>query len=85
MGFRGGPDEEGRADVGYDLVETARGNGYATEALRALAEWALARDDVRTLFATIEPSDLPSQAVVSRAGFRRAGMDEEGYAYVLGR
>lgn len=85
MGFHGVPDEEGRAEVGYDLVETARGNGYATEALRALAEWALARDDVRTLFATIEPSNLPSQAVVSRAGFRRAGMDEEGYAYVLGR
>ena len=61
MGFHGVPDEEGKAEVGYDLAEAARGNGYATEALRALAKWALARDDVRSLFATVEPHNAPSQ------------------------
>ncbi|MHC3469160.1 GNAT family N-acetyltransferase [Streptomyces sp. 7R007] len=83
MGFHGPPDEEGRAEIGYDLVEGARGRGYATEALRALSEWALARDDVRTLFATIDRANTPSQRVVTRAGFRKAGEDEEGYAYEL--
>ncbi|MCI3272216.1 GNAT family N-acetyltransferase [Streptomyces cylindrosporus] len=85
MGFHGVPDEEGRVEIGYDLVEGARGQGYATEALRALADWAFARDDVSSLFATIDPDNLPSQAVVTRAGFRRAGVDEEGYAYELRR
>ena len=85
IGFHGVPDEEGRTEIGYDLTEAARGNGYATEALRALSDWALARDDVRTLFATIERDNVPSQAVITRAGFRKAGEDEEGLAYELGR
>jgi len=83
MGFHGVPDEEGRAEIGYDLVEGARGNGYATEALRALADWAFAREDVRTLFATIDRDNLPSQAVVSRAGFRKVSEEEERLAYQL--
>lgn len=77
MGFHGPPDEHGRAEVGYDLAETARGNGYATEALRALSAWALARDDVRQLIATIARDNLPSQRVVTRAGFVPMGEDAE--------
>ncbi|WP_405771228.1 GNAT family N-acetyltransferase [Streptomyces sp. NBC_01538] len=86
MGFHGVPDEEGKAEVGYDLAEAARGNGYATEALRALAKWALARDDVRSLFATVEPHNAPSHGVITRAGFMpvSAELDEKGLqAYEL--
>ncbi|MEU7322258.1 GNAT family N-acetyltransferase [Streptomyces griseoviridis] len=72
LGFHGVPDEEGRAEIGYDLVEGARGQGYATEALDALAGWALARDDVRSLCALVEEENAASQRVVARAGFVRA-------------
>ncbi|MDV9175406.1 GNAT family N-acetyltransferase [Streptomyces sp. W16] len=84
MGFHSVPDEEGRTEVGYDLVEGARGQGYATEALRALTGWALARDDVHTVLATVEHDNLASQAVVSRVGFKQAGEDDEGLIYELG-
>ena len=77
MGFHGAPDEDGRAEVGYDLAPSARGQGYATEALRALSEWALARDDVRLLMATIEEPNHASQAVVTRAGYTRATVEEQ--------
>ncbi|MES9521172.1 GNAT family N-acetyltransferase [Streptomyces capoamus] len=77
IGFHGAPDEERRVEIGYDLVAGARGHGYATEALRALTEWALARDDVDTVIATVERDNLPSQRVVSRAGFTRATVEEE--------
>ncbi|MFD1660462.1 GNAT family N-acetyltransferase [Streptomyces caeni] len=72
MGFHGTPDDEGRAEVGYDLVEAARGHGYATEALRALAAWALARDDVERLLAVTDRDNTLSQGVLERAGFTRA-------------
>ncbi|WP_225834024.1 GNAT family N-acetyltransferase [Streptomyces sp. NK08204] len=85
MGFHRSPDENGRVEIGYDLVESARGNGYATEALRALSEWALARDDVHTLCATIDPDNAPSQAVVSRAGWQKVGESDEGFTYELKR
>lgn len=78
MGFHGVPDEDGRAEVGYDLVEAARGHGYASEALSALSEWALARDDVQLLCATVEAGNLPSQGVASRAGYVRATAQEAG-------
>lgn len=83
IGFHSAPDEEGRVEIGYDLTKAARGNGYATEALRTLADWALARDDVRSLFATTEPANAPSQAVLSRAGFTRVSADGEGPAFEL--
>ncbi|AZQ40487.1 N-acetyltransferase [Streptomyces cyaneochromogenes] len=77
MGFHGVPDEQGHAEVGYDLAEAARGHGYATEALRALSEHALARDDVQLLVAAIETDNLPSQGVATRAGYVRATVEEE--------
>jgi RimJ/RimL family protein N-acetyltransferase len=83
MGFHSAPDEDGRVEIGYDLAAAARGQGYATEALRALADWAFARDDVRSLFATIETANTPSQAVVTRAGFAKVSEDEEGLAFEL--
>ncbi|MFF9626307.1 GNAT family N-acetyltransferase [Streptomyces griseosporeus] len=80
IGFHGAPDDEARAEVGYDLAPSARGHGYATEALRALSDWALARDDVRTLLAVIDDGNTPSQGVVTRAGYTRATTDEERMA-----
>ncbi|WP_122619617.1 GNAT family N-acetyltransferase [Streptomyces sp. Tu 4128] len=83
MGFHGPPDEDGRVEIGYDLAEAARGHGYATEALRALSAWALAREEVASVFATTEPANLASQAVITRAGFTRVAGDEGQLAYEL--
>ncbi|WP_405796745.1 GNAT family N-acetyltransferase [Streptomyces longwoodensis] len=77
MGFHGPPDDEGRVEVGYDLVEPARGHGYATEALRALTAHALAHDEVRTLCAVIDEDNLPSQGVATRAGFVPAPLEAD--------
>ncbi|MFH8976032.1 GNAT family N-acetyltransferase [Streptomyces sp. NPDC017890] len=83
MGFHGPPDEDGRVEIGYDLAEAARGHGYATEGLRALSAWALAREEVTSVFATTEPANLASQAVIVRAGFTQVAGDEEQLAYEL--
>ncbi|MGQ4379964.1 GNAT family N-acetyltransferase [Streptomyces sp. SAS_267] len=83
IGFHGVPDEEARAEVGYDLAENARGRGYATEALRALSAWALARDDVKILLAAIDRENAPSQRVIARAGFTRVSEDMEKLAREL--
>ncbi|WP_320778138.1 GNAT family N-acetyltransferase [Streptomyces sp. CRN 30] len=84
MGWHGPPDEDGRVEIGYDLVEPARGHGYATEALRALSAWALAREDVTAVFARTEPGNTPSRRVLERAGFVRVRTDDEEWlAYEL--
>ncbi|MFC8144285.1 GNAT family N-acetyltransferase [Streptomyces paradoxus] len=83
MGFHGVPDEAGRVEIGYDLVEGARGHGYATEALRTLSAWALDRDEARTVVAVVERGNLPSQNVLARAGFTQVAEDPEHLTYEL--
>ncbi|MEU9101214.1 GNAT family protein [Streptomyces sp. NPDC048361] len=72
IGFHG-PPEDGRVEVGYDLAESVRGHGYATEALCALTAWALSQPDVQTVYATTDADNTASQRVLDRAGFRRIG------------
>ncbi|BCL21261.1 GNAT family N-acetyltransferase [Streptomyces tuirus] len=83
MGFHGVPDGAGRVEVGYDLVDGARGHGYATEALRALTGWALDRPEVRTVVANVERGNTPSQNVLARAGFTQVAEDPEHLTYEL--
>jgi RimJ/RimL family protein N-acetyltransferase len=84
MGFHSVPDGAGRVEIGYDLVEGARGQGYATEALRALSAWALHREDVRTVVANVERDNAPSRNVLTRAGFTQVAEDPEHLTYELG-
>ncbi|POX40699.1 hypothetical protein C3486_12650 [Streptomyces sp. Ru73] len=81
IGFHGPPDETGTAELGYDLSPSARGAGWATEAVRLLASWAVARPEIRALRATTEPANLPSQRVLARAGFLRTGEDSGMYVF----
>jgi RimJ/RimL family protein N-acetyltransferase len=76
IGFHG-PPHEGRVEIGYDLSASARGAGLATDAVRLLSAWALGQPGVRTVLATTEQSNAPSQAVLTRAGFGRAA-DQDG-------
>ncbi|MGW6058333.1 GNAT family N-acetyltransferase [Streptomyces sp. NPDC055189] len=82
MGFHGPPDEEGVAEVGYDLAVGARGRGYASEALASLSARALLRPGVSALLALIEPENTPSQSVATRAGYTRTPDRENLRAYV---
>ncbi|MDG4858482.1 GNAT family protein [Streptomyces sp. T-3] len=82
MGFHG-PPLAGRVEIGYDVVASARRQGYATEALRALAAWALTSPEVEVVFARTEPGNLASQGVLDRAGFTRVAETAEGPRYEI--
>ncbi|MFE4257685.1 GNAT family N-acetyltransferase [Streptomyces sp. NPDC056883] len=83
MGFHAAPDADGRTELGYDLVPSARGNGYATEALKALSAWAFGRPGVTRLEAVTDEDNASSRAVLRRAGFTEAGTGEGLVRYVL--
>ncbi|MEV6583103.1 GNAT family protein [Streptomyces sp. NPDC051582] len=80
IGFHGAPDAEGNAEVGYDLVPSARGNGYVTDALKGLVVWAFAQPGVTALHAEVDADNAPSHAVLGRVGFERTGSTEDGGA-----
>jgi RimJ/RimL family protein N-acetyltransferase len=83
-GFHGppginGPRNPNAVEVGYTVFEAFRGHGYATEAARALIEWARAERGIGHFIASIAPDNIPSLALVRRLGFVQTGTqwDEE--------
>ncbi|SFP84704.1 Acetyltransferase (GNAT) domain-containing protein [Amycolatopsis arida] len=70
------PPSEGTLEIGYGIVASRHGRGYAPEAARALAEFALTVTGVRTVFATVELSNPASVRVLEKAGFRRWATEE---------
>ena len=55
-------------EVGYGFDPAHWGQGYATEAARAVRDWAFRRLEVRHLVSLILPENLPSLGVAERNG-----------------
>jgi RimJ/RimL family protein N-acetyltransferase len=79
IGFKGQPDG-GCVEIGYGLVPSARGQGYAAEAVAALLSIA-ADHGLRTVTASTAPDNPASQRTLLRAGFRLVSVDEELHHY----
>ena len=56
-------------EIGYSLIEEARGFGFATEALTATIGEAFAAGELEEMQACCVPENLPSRAVLNRTGF----------------
>jgi ribosomal-protein-alanine N-acetyltransferase len=71
IGFVGPPDESGSVEVGYSVIPDRRRRGYATEAARAIVEWALSQPGVEMIVAGCDSDNAPSIRTLERLGFRR--------------
>ncbi len=65
---------QGRAEVGYWVVKSARGRGVAAGALRAVTAWALGDLRIPRLQLYIEPWNVASARTAERVGFQREGL-----------
>ncbi|WP_037634673.1 GNAT family N-acetyltransferase [Streptomyces katrae] len=78
------PPSDGVLELGYGVVASRRSRGYATEATRALAAFALTAPGVHTVTAGVELSNPASVRVLEKAGFERyvttPAEDAEGVA-----
>lgn len=72
------PPASGALEIGYGIVPSRRGRGYATEATRALTGLAFTAPGVHTVFAKVELPGPASVRVLEKSGFRRwaASTDE---------
>lgn len=71
-------------EVGYSLVEQARGRGFATEALRAALEDAFRSTELEEMQACCVPDNMASRSVLERVGFREERLLRRG-AVIRGR
>lgn len=74
--FHGPPDEDGGVTIGYGLVPSARGNGYASEALRALLAFARSQG-VGSVVGDTDTGNTASQRVMAAAGMRLIATTEQ--------
>jgi RimJ/RimL family protein N-acetyltransferase len=85
-GFHGKPGKNARDDtdaveLGYMIFAEHRRRGYATEAVRALIQWAAADKAIRRFLASIGPQNAPSLALANTLGFVEVGRhwdDQDG-------
>ncbi|MER6304517.1 GNAT family N-acetyltransferase [Streptomyces sp. NPDC001657] len=70
------PPNEGVLEIGYGIVASRRGRGYAPEATRALTSFALTAPGVHTVVATVELSNPASVRVLEKAGFQHCSTEE---------
>jgi [ribosomal protein S5]-alanine N-acetyltransferase len=73
----GEPDASGAVLIGYAVYPTQEGHGYATEAVRAVMEWAFAQAGVRTIRALAPVWNTPAVHVAEKVGMRPVASDED--------
>jgi RimJ/RimL family protein N-acetyltransferase len=75
-------DGQSEVEVGYRLVRSAWGQGYATEAAQAVRDYAFSVLGLKRLIAIIDPSNLASIRVAEKLGmtFEKEVM-LEGYTH----
>jgi RimJ/RimL family protein N-acetyltransferase len=69
------PPSDGALEIGYGIVASRRGRGYAPEATQALVAYALTSPDVHTVYADVELSNPASVRVLEKAGLHRWSED----------
>jgi RimJ/RimL family protein N-acetyltransferase len=79
IGFKGQP-AAGCVEIGYGLAPSARGHGYAAEAVVAVLVIA-SEHGVSRVIADTDLDNIASQRTLSRAGFRLIGTDSKLHHY----
>lgn len=72
-GFKGPPTRDGVVEIAYGVEPEREGNGYATEAARALVGYAFQNEDVLVVRAHTLPESNASTRVLTKCGFRHVG------------
>ncbi len=75
---------DSEAEVNYLLAPDARHKGYASEAIRALLQYAHNEWNVRRISAEIHKENLPSLALVKRLGFELISAEGDFVIYGIG-
>ncbi|MBO4866768.1 MAG: GNAT family N-acetyltransferase [Ruminococcus sp.] len=81
-----GLSADGIAEIGYGISEEYQNNGYATEAVRAVLDWAFAHTEVNAIEAETDPDNTASKRVLEKCGFVLNGViGEEGPRWAVSK
>lgn len=78
-----GPARDHAVEIGYGIDPEFTGNGYTTEAVRAMTQWAFSQEGVTFVEAETDPENKASQRILEKCGFSPDGEGVEGPRFVL--
>lgn len=67
--FKDVPNEDNEVEIGYGLGKNFEHNGYMTEAVRAMCNWAIAQHNISHVIAETDIDSPRSQNILKRCGF----------------
>ncbi len=77
-GFKGLPDPQGQTEIGYGIDPAYQNQGYMTEAVKGLIEWAFQDTRCRAVIAPdTKKWNVASNHVLKKVGMRVYGETEE--------
>lgn len=68
MCFMKEPNCNGQVEIGYGINDDYRNNGYMTEAVICIYQWAFLQEDVSQIIAETEIDNYSSQKVLEKSG-----------------
>lgn len=80
IGFKGKPDEEKTVEIGYGILPEAQKQGFATEAVKGLMNWAYSSGEVERILADCYVGNEPSIKVLEKLGMKKV-VTREGMIY----
>jgi RimJ/RimL family protein N-acetyltransferase len=81
-GFVGPPDETGAVTLGCAVIESARGQGFATEAMQALLDWAATQSGLTCVLAEATKANPAAQRLLEKVGMHSVGEDDQLLYYM---
>lgn len=85
IGFAGAPDEKGEVTMGYGLDNRYHNQGYATESVKALVDWAFEQPATRKIIAETQLDNEASKKVLIKNGFRFVAPRDGLFVWELGK
>jgi RimJ/RimL family protein N-acetyltransferase len=87
-GFKSPPDNNGSVEIGYGIVPSQQGRGFATQAVNLLVREGFSMAEIQTIVACTVPMDSASGRVLEKNQFVRDGSKidpEDGEVWVWRR
>ncbi|KTQ67954.1 GNAT family N-acetyltransferase, partial [Enterobacter cancerogenus] len=79
IGLQISPENREEADIGYTVIPAAQGKGIASEALRAVCDYAFNQTGVKAINAWVLADNTGSVRVLEKTGFVRTQVLEKAY------
>jgi ribosomal-protein-alanine N-acetyltransferase len=76
IGFKDIPDVNGSVEIGYGLDEDYWNQGYMTEALTAMRDWAFSHDNCKTIVG-VTVNNPASERVLQKIGAQKFAVEKD--------